>query len=46
MMEMALIVRRFYKNYSFVSYQKELKKKALVTLRTLSLKGKIVKNMI
>lgn len=46
MMEMALIVRRFYKNYRFVSYQKELKKKALVTLRTLSLKGKIVKNMI
>lgn len=42
MMEMALIVRKFYKTFSFKSYKKELKKKALVTLRTTSLKGKIV----
>lgn len=41
MMEMALIVRKFYKNFSFISYQKELDKKALVTLRTTSLKGKL-----
>ncbi|WP_312901829.1 cytochrome P450 [Chryseobacterium taichungense] len=45
MMEMALIVRKFYKDYSFISYQKELQKKALVTLRTTSLKGKIIKNL-
>lgn len=45
MMEMALIVRKFYKNYSFISYQKDLEKKALVTLRTTSLKGKITKNL-
>lgn len=45
MMEMALIVRKFYKNYSFISYQKDLEKKALVTLRTTSLKGKIIKNL-
>lgn len=43
MMEMALIVRKFYKKYSFQSYQKVLKKKALVTLRTTSLPGKITK---
>ncbi|MDN5480557.1 MAG: cytochrome P450, partial [Chryseobacterium sp.] len=41
MMEMALIVRKFYKNFSFISYQKELDKKALVTLRTTSLRGKL-----
>ncbi|MDQ0593236.1 cytochrome P450 [Chryseobacterium ginsenosidimutans] len=46
MMEMALIVRKFYKNFSFISYQKELEKKALVTLRTTSLKGKITKDLI
>lgn len=45
MMEMALIVRKFYKDYSFISYQEELQKKALVTLRTTSLKGKIIKNL-
>jgi cytochrome P450 len=45
MMEMALIVRKFYKNFSFISYQKELDKKALVTLRTTSLKGKIINNL-
>jgi len=44
MMEMALIVRKFYKNYSFISSQKELQKKALVTLRAVSLKGKIIRN--
>lgn len=44
MMEMALIVRKFYKKYSFQSYQKTLEKKALVTLRTTSLLGKIIKN--
>ena len=44
MMEMALIVRKFYKNFSFISYQNKLEKKALVTLRTTSLKGKIIKN--
>lgn len=46
MMEMALIIRKFYKNYSFISYQKELQKKALVTLRAVSLKGKIIKNKL
>lgn len=45
MMEMVLIVRKFYKNFRFISYQKELEKKALVTLRTTSLKGKIIKNL-
>ncbi|SDQ68867.1 Cytochrome P450 [Chryseobacterium soldanellicola] len=45
MMEMALIVRKFYKNFSFISYQKQLEKKALVTLRPTSLKGKIIKNL-
>ncbi|SEM08701.1 hypothetical protein SAMN05421856_10122 [Chryseobacterium taichungense] len=45
MMEMALIVRKFYKDYSFISFHKELQKKALVTLRTTSLKGKIIKNL-
>lgn len=44
MMEMALIVRKFYEKYSFQSYQKTLEKKALVTLRTTSLPGKIIKN--
>ncbi|MDQ1161236.1 cytochrome P450 [Chryseobacterium sp. SORGH_AS 447] len=43
MMEMALIVRKFYKKYNFQSYQKVLEKKALVTLRTTSLPGKITK---
>jgi len=43
MMEMALIVRKFYKTFSFECYEKELKKKALVTLRTASVKGKIVR---
>lgn len=42
MMEMALIVRKFYKEFSFKAYEKELKKKAFVTLRTTSLKGRIV----
>jgi len=46
MMEMTLIIRKFYKNYSFISYQKELQKKALVTLRAVSLKGKIIKNQL
>lgn len=45
MMEMVLIVRKFYKNFSFISYQNKLEKKALVTLRTTSLKGKIIKNL-
>ncbi|UOU96914.1 cytochrome P450 [Chryseobacterium daecheongense] len=45
MMEMVLIVRKFYKSFRFMSYQKELEKKALVTLRTTSLKGKIIKNL-
>lgn len=45
MMEMALIVRKFYKKFTFISYQKELEKKALVTLRPISLKGKIVTNL-
>ncbi|RKT01531.1 cytochrome P450 [Chryseobacterium defluvii] len=45
MMEMVLIVRKFYKSFRFISYQKELEKKALVTLRTTSLKGKIIKNL-
>lgn len=44
MMEMALIVRKFYEKYSFQSYQKTLEKKALVTLRTTNLLGKIIKN--
>lgn len=43
MMEMALIIRKFYKKYHFESYQETLEKKALVTLRTTSLPGKIVK---
>lgn len=43
-MEMALIIRKFYNNYTFISYQKELQKKALVTLRAVSLHGKIIKN--
>ncbi len=43
MMEMALIVRKFYKKYHFESYQERLEKKALVTLRTTSLLGKITK---
>lgn len=43
MMEMALIVRKFYQHYSFISYQKELQEKALVTLRAVSLKGKIIR---
>ncbi len=43
MMEMALIVRKFYNRYHFQSYQQELEKKALVTLRTASLLGKITK---
>jgi hypothetical protein len=43
-MEMALIIRKFYKKFSFISYQKALKKKALVTLRPTSLKGKISKS--
>lgn len=42
MMEMALIVRKFYQKFTFVSNQKELNKKALVTLRPISLKGKII----
>ena len=45
MMEMALIVRKFYKNFSFISYQKQLDKKALVTLRPTSLKGRIIKDL-
>lgn len=44
MMEMALIIRKFYNSYSFTSFQKELQKKALVTLRAVSLHGKIIKN--
>lgn len=44
MMEMALIVRKFYKKYSFKTYQNKLEKKALVTLRPVSVKGKIIKN--
>ncbi|KAA0128112.1 cytochrome P450 [Chryseobacterium sp. SN22] len=43
MMEMTLIVRKFYNRYHFHSYQQELEKKALVTLRTTSLPGKIIK---
>jgi cytochrome P450 len=43
MMEMTLIVRKFYKKYHFESYQERLEKKALVTLRTTCLPGKIVK---
>jgi len=43
---MALIVRKFYKNFSFISYQEKLEKKALVTLRTTSLKGRIITNLI
>jgi cytochrome P450 len=45
MMEMVLIVRKFYKNFSFISYQKRLEKKALVTLRPTSLKGRIINNL-
>lgn len=44
MMEMALIIRKFYNSYTFTSFQKELQKKALVTLRAVSLHGKIIKN--
>lgn len=44
MMEMALIIRKFYNSYTFTSFQKELQKKALVTLRAVSLCGKIIKN--
>ena len=44
MMEMALIIRKFYNSYTFTSFQKELQKKALVTLRAVSLRGKIIKN--
>lgn len=44
MMEMALIIRKFYNSYTFTSFQKELQKKALVTLRAASLHGKIIKN--
>lgn len=43
MMEMALIVRKFYKKFHFRSHQETLEKKALVTLRTTSLRGKIIK---
>ncbi len=45
MMEMVLIVRKFYKNYSFISYQDQLDKKALVTLRPISVKGKIINKL-
>lgn len=45
MMEMVLIVRKFYKSFSFISYQDQLDKKALVTLRPLSVKGKIINNL-
>jgi cytochrome P450 len=41
-MEMALIVRKFYKKFTFIPNQKELEKKALVTLRPVSLKGKVI----
>lgn len=44
MMEMALLIRKFYNSYTFTSFQKELQKKALVTLRAVSLHGKIIKN--
>lgn len=43
-MEMALIIRRFYKQFSFVSYQDTIEKKALVTLRPVSVRGKIIRN--
>lgn len=43
-MEMALIVRRFYRRFRFISYQETLEKKALVTLRPISVKGKIIRN--
>ncbi|MBB4806000.1 cytochrome P450 [Chryseobacterium defluvii] len=42
LMEMALVVRRFYRDFSFQSYQNQLKKKVLVTLRPVSVKGKII----
>ncbi|MFP3597369.1 cytochrome P450 [Chryseobacterium sp. SIMBA_029] len=41
-MEMALIIRKFYQKFTFISDQKEVKEKALVTLRPISLKGKII----
>jgi len=44
-MEMALIVRKFYQKFTFISNQKELKKKALVTLRPISLKGEIINTL-
>jgi cytochrome P450 len=44
MMEMALVVRKFYKKFTFTSYQSRLNKKALLTLRPVKLKGKITKN--
>ncbi|MBB6370721.1 cytochrome P450 [Chryseobacterium shigense] len=43
MMEMALIVRKFYKDFSFQSHQNTLRKKALVTLRPVRLSGKVIK---
>lgn len=43
-MEMALIIRRFYQQFSFVSYQETIEKKALVTLRPVSVRGKIIRN--
>lgn len=41
-MEMALIVRKFYQKLTFISNHKEVKEKALVTLRPISLPGKII----
>ena len=44
-MEMALIIRKFYKKFSFISDKEKLEKKALVTLRPTNLKGRIIKNL-
>ncbi len=45
-MEMALIVRKFYQQFSFISSHHTIEKKALVTLRPVRVKGKIIKNPV
>lgn len=43
-MEMALVIRKFYQQFTFISSQHKIEKKALVTLRPVSVKGKIITN--
>ncbi|WP_295202897.1 cytochrome P450 [uncultured Chryseobacterium sp.] len=46
MMEMVLIVRKFYQQFSFTSSHDQVEKKALVTLRPIKVSGKIIQNSI